>query len=44
VWSGTEELRATWRLDRRFDPGARDDAAYARWTDAVRRSRGWART
>jgi glycerol kinase len=42
VWSGTDELRATWRLDRRFEPGPRDDAAYARWNDAVRRSRGWA--
>jgi glycerol kinase len=42
VWSSTDELRDTWRLDRRFDPGPRDDQAYARWTEAVRRSRGWA--
>ncbi|HET7530148.1 MAG TPA: glycerol kinase GlpK [Mycobacteriales bacterium] len=43
VWSSTDELRDTWQLDRRFDPGARDDAGYARWQEAVRRSRGWAR-
>jgi glycerol kinase len=44
TWSSTDELRDTWRLDRRFEPGRRDDAAYERWTDAVRRGRGWART
>jgi glycerol kinase len=42
VWSSTDELRETWRLDRRFEPGERDDAAYARWQEAVRRTRGWA--
>ncbi len=42
VWSTREELAETWRLDRRFDPGTRDDAGYARWREAVRRSRGWA--
>jgi len=42
VWSDTDELRSTWQLDRRFEPGPRDDAAYARWTEGVRRSRGWA--
>ncbi|MFE0147412.1 FGGY family carbohydrate kinase [Nonomuraea sp. NPDC059007] len=35
VWDSAEELRATWRLDRRFEPGARDDAAYDRWRAAV---------
>ena len=39
VWSRTDELRETWRLDRRFEPGERDDADYDRWQDAVRRSR-----
>jgi glycerol kinase len=43
VWNSLDELRATWALDRRFEPGPRDDASYARWTEAVRRSRGWAR-
>ncbi|MEU7891543.1 glycerol kinase GlpK [Nonomuraea sp. NPDC049152] len=38
VWGSTEELRKTWRLDRRFEPGERDDAAYERWRDAVSRS------
>jgi glycerol kinase len=43
VWSSTDELRDTWRLDRRFEPGKRDDAAYNRWRAAVERSKGWAR-
>jgi glycerol kinase len=43
VWSSPAELAATWRLDRRFAPGARDEQAYARWRDAVQRTRGWAR-
>jgi glycerol kinase len=42
VWSSTAELRATWRLDRRFSPGERDDAGYARWRSAVGRAKGWA--
>jgi glycerol kinase len=43
VWSSLEEIAATWRLDRRFEPGARDEAGHARWCRAVERSRGWAR-
>ena len=43
VWSSRDEIAATWRLDRRFEPGARDEAGYARWCRAVERSRGWAR-
>jgi glycerol kinase len=42
VWGTREELAQTWRLDRRFDPGPRDDAGYARWRSAVERSKGWA--
>jgi glycerol kinase len=42
VWSSPAELAAIWRLDRRFVPGARDDAAYARWRRAVERTKGWA--
>ncbi len=42
LWASTEELRETWQLDRRFEPGARDDRAYARWQNAVERSKGWA--
>ncbi|MDQ6873544.1 MAG: glycerol kinase GlpK [Actinomycetota bacterium] len=43
VWSSTEELAATWRLDRRFEPvaGARDDGRHRRWREAVARSREW---
>jgi glycerol kinase len=37
-WSSTDELRQTWQLDRRFEPADRDDADYARWQDAVRRT------
>ncbi|MCW2773651.1 MAG: glycerol kinase [Nocardioides sp.] len=45
VWASTDDLRHTWTLDQRFEPGAdrtRADACYARWTDAVDRSKGWA--
>lgn len=42
VWAGTAELADTWALDRRFDPGSRDDAGYLRWREAIGRSRGWA--
>jgi glycerol kinase len=43
VWSSTDELAATWRLDKRFEPGPGDDSAHQRWREAVRRSMGWAR-
>jgi glycerol kinase len=42
VWSSRDELAATWRLDRRFDPGPRDETAHARWRAAVERTKGWA--
>jgi glycerol kinase len=42
VWPDPATLADTWRLDRRFEPGPRDDAAYRRWQVAVQRSRGWA--
>jgi glycerol kinase len=48
VWSSTDELAQTWRLDRRFEPSAYDDegrgrdAAYRRWRAAVQRAKGWA--
>ncbi|WP_157244502.1 FGGY family carbohydrate kinase [Nonomuraea typhae] len=35
VWASPEDLRKTWHLDRRFTPGARDEAAYDRWRAAV---------
>ena len=43
TWSSRDELAATWRLDRRFEPGPRDEADYARWRRAVDRVKGWAR-
>ena len=45
VWESTDDLRQTWQLDQRFEPEgdrATADAAYARWQDAVERSKGWA--
>ncbi|GJM38530.1 MAG: glycerol kinase [Acidimicrobiales bacterium] len=44
VWSGTDDVAANWAADRTFTPNEdRDaaDAAYAQWTRAVERSRGW---
>ena len=44
AWESTEALRETWALDRTFTPAPdreRADASYARWTEAVARSRGW---
>jgi glycerol kinase len=45
VWDSTDALRETWRLADRFEPTAgraAADAAYERWSEAVRRSRDWA--
>jgi glycerol kinase len=44
VWSSTDELRDTWRLDARFEPeaGARDDGRHERWRRAVDRAKSWA--
>ncbi len=42
VWSSQAELAATWQLDRRFAPTARDDAAHARWRSAVEQTKRWA--
>ena len=42
TWSSTAELADTWRLDKRFEPGRRDDTGYDRWCTAVERSKGWA--
>ncbi len=42
LWSSQEELAATWQLDRRFEPGQRDERGYRRWRAAVARCKGWA--
>lgn len=42
VWANKEELAATWRSDRTFEPGVRDEQAHRRWRVAVERSKGWA--
>jgi glycerol kinase len=41
VWSSRAELAATWQLDRRFEPAARDEAGHARWRRAVERTKDW---
>ncbi|GHH62624.1 glycerol kinase 2 [Streptosporangium violaceochromogenes] len=41
LWSSPGELRATWSLERRFEPAGQDGAAYARWLKAVERARSW---
>ena len=43
-WSSLDDITANWCLDVEARPVAdREavDATYARWTEAVRRSRGW---
>ena len=44
-WSGMDEVRGAWKLDRRFEPAMSDDqreSLYHGWQEAVRRVRGWA--
>jgi glycerol kinase len=45
VWSSPEEVAATWRLERRFEPRMEQqerDRLLRRWRQAVERSKGWA--
>ena len=47
VWESTDDLRASWQLDREFTPSDSDevkervDAAYALWRKGVERSKDW---
>ena len=43
TWSGPQDLVRTRRSSGIFRPGERDDAGFARWHEAVSRSRDWAR-
>jgi glycerol kinase len=46
VWSSTDEIAKTWRLDAGFAPGGNQEhreRVYAGWKKAVERARGWAR-
>jgi glycerol kinase len=46
-WKNASEIRAQWRVDRRFEPTmSRDEATALRtgWEEAVRRAKGWARS
>jgi glycerol kinase len=44
VWSSTDELASTWRVDATFSPGAPAEGAttYEMWRRAVDRAKGWA--
>ncbi len=45
-WDNREELDAKWQVARRYEPRmdvSERDRLYARWQQAVERSRGWAR-
>jgi glycerol kinase len=42
VWSSPAELEAIWKLDRRFEPGPRDETAHAAWRSAISQTKGWA--
>ena len=41
VWKSREELRASWEVDRRFEPSISDDdreRRYGQWQEAIRRA------
>jgi glycerol kinase len=40
VWSGTDEIAKTWRIDREFAPRAADPALHEGWARALDRARG----
>jgi glycerol kinase len=42
VWSSAAELAAIWKLDRRFEPGPRDEVPHAAWRSAISQTKGWA--
>lgn len=44
-WQSREEIRSTWKLAKRFEPGmapAERERLYQRWTRALEQARGWA--
>jgi glycerol kinase len=46
VWSSTDEIARTWKVEREFEPEigeAERDRLYQGWTRAVERALGWAR-
>ncbi len=46
-WSGTQDVTDSWEVDARFEPAADRSGVeeiYARWLQAVERSRGWSLT
>lgn len=46
VWGSLDDIAAVWEADRRFTPRMEEGRAnelFSRWTEAVERSKGWAR-
>jgi glycerol kinase len=46
LWKGRDAIAGHWKVDRRFEPKMSGDEAAAirvRWSDAVKRSQGWAK-
>ena len=44
VWSGLDDLRANWGIDRTFEPSWDDERrarGYRGWQRAVERAKGW---
>ena len=44
LWSGLDDLRANWSVDRTFEPAwsaDRREAGYVQWKKAVARTREW---
>ena len=42
LWASASELRASRHIERRFEPGPKDQAAHRQWRAAVERAKGWA--
>jgi len=42
VWADVADLSEVWQLDRRFEPGPRNDDGHRRWRQAVEHAKGWA--
>lgn len=42
IWKQPEEIRKTWKLDRKFLPQKQDPEQIVQWNRAVERSKGWA--
>ncbi len=41
LWESPDQLRAARHIERRFEPGRRDQTAHRQWRAAVERAKGW---